>query len=126
MVNDLTLFNLLHFMPFNEYENEIFSCDKLIIDKFISQLDNNEFYLGGQIKMKHNDIINLDSIQQVREINRKRDIEYGCPYNGFEYASILNSIKELQFIENMIIKYNNIMTIREKEKLSEYNSNYNV
>lgn len=126
MVNDLTLFNLLHFMPLNEYENEIFSCDKLIIDKFISQLDNNEFYLGGQIKMKHNDIINLDSIQQVREINRKRDIEYGGPYNGFEYASILNSIKELQFIENMIIKYNNIMTIREKEKLSEYNSNYNV
>ena len=55
-------------MPLNEYENEIFSCDKLIIDKFISQLDNNEFYLGGQIKMKHNDIINLDSIQQVREI----------------------------------------------------------
>jgi len=126
MVNDLTLFNLLHFTPLNEYENEIFSCDKLIIDKFINQLDNGTFYLGGQLKMKHNDIINLDSIQQVREINRKRDIEYGGPCNGFEAASILNSIKELQFIENMIIKYNKIMEIREKEKLDESNFNYNV
>jgi len=126
MANNLTLLNLLHFTPLNEYENEIFSCDKLIIDKFISQLDNGTFYLGGQLKMKHNDIINLDSIQQVREINRKMDIEYGGPYNGFEAASIRNSIMELQFIENMIIKYNKIMEIREKEKLSQPNSNYNI
>jgi hypothetical protein len=126
MANNLTLLNLLHFTPLHEYENEIFSCDKLIIDKFISQLDNGTFYLGGQLKMKHNDIINLDSIQQVREINRKRDIEYGGPYNGFEYASIRKSIMELQFVENMIIKYNKIMEIREKEKLDESNFNYNV
>jgi len=126
MVNDLTLFNLLHFTPLNESENELFDCDKLIINHFISQLDNDMFYLGGQVKMKHNDIINLDSIQQVREINRKRDIEYGAACNGFEYASIRNSIIELQFIENMIIKYNKIMEIREKEKLDESNFNYNV
>ena len=126
MVNNLTLLNLLHFTPLNEYENAIFSCDKLIIDKFISQLDNGTFYLGGQLKMKHNDIINLDSIQQVREINKKRDIEYGCPYNSFEYASIRKSIMELEFIENMIIKYNLIMEIREKEKLDEDNFNNNI
>lgn len=126
MFNNLTVFNLLHFTPLNEFENEIFNCDKLIINQFISQLDNDTFYLGGQLKMKHNDIINLDSIQQVREINRKRDIEYGSACNGFEYASIRNSIIELQFIENMIIKYNKIMEIREKEKLSESNSNYDI
>jgi hypothetical protein len=126
MVNNLTLFSLLHFTPLNEYENEIFSCDKLIINHFISQLDNDIFYLGGQVKMKHDDIINLDSIQQVREINRKRDIEYGGACNGFEFASIRNSIIELQFIENMIMKYNKIMEIREKEKLSESNSNYDI
>jgi len=126
MVDNLTLFNLLHFTPLNDYENDLFDCDKLIINHFISQLDNDMFYLGGQVKMKHNDIINLDSIQQVREINRKRDIEYGTACNGFEYASIRNSIIELQFIENMIIKYNKIMTIREKEKLSEPDSNNNI
>jgi hypothetical protein len=126
MVEHLTLFNLMHFTPLNESENELFDCDKLIIKHFITQLDNDMFYLGGQLKMKHNDIINLDSIQQVREINRKRDIEYGGPCNGFEAASIRNSIIELQFIENMIIKYNTIMTIREKEKLSEPYSNNNI
>ena len=60
MVNDLTLFNLLHFMKLNENEKELFNFDKLIIEKFISQLDNDTFYLGGQLKMKHNDIINLN------------------------------------------------------------------
>ena len=126
MFNNLTLFNLLHFMPLNEYETELFNFDKLIIEQFITQLDKNQFYLGGQLKMKHNDIINLDSIQQVREINKKRDIEYGCPYNSFEYASIRKSIMELEFIENMIIKYNLIMEIREKEKLDQDNFNNNI
>lgn len=126
MVNNLTLFNLLHFMPLNEYENELFNFDKFIIKGFISKLDKGIFYLGGQLKMNHNDIINLSSIQQVREINRKRDIEYGGPFNGFEYASMRQSIMELEFIENMIIKYNIIMEIREKEKLDELNFNNNI
>ncbi len=126
MFNKLTLFNLFHFMPLNEYENELYNFDKLIIEQFITQLDKHQFYLGGQLKMKHNDIINLDSIQQVREINKKRDIEYGGPYNSFEYASMRKSIMELEFIENMITKYNLIMEIREKEKLDEDNFNNNI
>jgi hypothetical protein len=126
MCTNITLFNLLHFMPSNEYENVLFNFDKLIIEKFISQLDKDRFYLGGQLKMKHNDIINVDSIQQVREIHRKRDIEYGDPCNSFEAASIRHSIMELEFIENMIIKYNYIMEVREKEKLDESNFNYNI
>ena len=126
MVNNLTLFNLLHFMPLNKYENKLFNFDKFIIKKFINELDKDLFYLGGQLKIKHNDIINLDSIKQVREINKKKDIEYGGPYNSFEYASMRKSIMELEFIENMIIKYNLIMEIREKEKLDEGNFNYNI
>jgi hypothetical protein len=126
MDNNLTLFNLLHFNPLNEYEIEIFNYDKLVIKHFIYQLDNDIFYLGGQLKMKHNDLINLDSIQKVRELNIKKDIEYGAVYNGFECASVHKSVIELQFIENMIIKYNEIMQIREKEKLSEHNSNNNI
>jgi hypothetical protein len=34
------------------------------------------FYLGGQVKMKPDEEITLDKIKEVREINRKRDIEY--------------------------------------------------
>ena len=126
MVDDLTLFNLLHFTPLNASEIEIFNFDKFIIKKFINELDKNSFYLGGQLKMNHNDIINLNSIQQVREINRKRDIEYGGACNGFEFASMRQSIMELEFIENMIIKYNIIMETREKEKLDELNFNNNI
>ena len=122
MSNNLTLLNLLSFTPQNDTERELFNFDKLIIDEFISSLDKGFFYLGGQVKMSHNDFINLDSIEQVREIDRKRAIEYGGPANMLEFASMNNHNKKLVFIENMIKAYNLIMEIREKN-LNDINSN---
>jgi hypothetical protein len=123
---DLTLFNLFNFMPLNDNEKNLYNFDKIIISRFNRELDEGFFYLGGQIKMSHNDTINLDSIQQVREIREQRSIEYGPPCNSFEAARIYTTQKEIELIESMIKAYNVIMEIREKEKLNKDNSNYNI
>ena len=115
MNNNLTLFNLLNFMPLNENEKELFNFDKATIIRFNEDLDNGFFYLGGQLKMKHNDIIKLESIQYVREINEQRNREYGGPCNSWEAASMYRSQKELELVENMIKAYNVIMEIRENK-----------
>ena len=111
---EITLINLLTFIPSNDTEKELFNFDDKIIAEFIAELNKNIFYLGGQLKMKADDIINADSIQQVREINLKRDIDYGGPCNCWELCSMRNSLAQLEFIENMILKYNIIMELREK------------
>jgi hypothetical protein len=113
-------------MPLNDTEKELYNFDNSIINRFNKDLDNGFFYLGGQIKMSHNDIVNLDSIQKVREINEQRNREYGGPCNSWEAASMYRSVKELELVENMIKAYNLIMEIREKEKLNEDNFNYNI
>lgn len=117
MSNNLTFLNLLTFTPQNDIEKELFNFDKVVIDHIISNLDKGCFYLGGQVKMSHNDLINLDSIKRIREIDRKRETEYGGPANMLELVSINNHKKQLEFIENMIIKHNEIMEIRENEKI---------
>jgi len=114
----ITLFNLFHFIPLNDKEKELFNFDKNIINRFIFNLDKDAFYLGGHIKMKHNDIISLNSIQKVREIDEKIICEYGAPCNSFEAASVYTAHKEVELIENMIKVYILIMETREKEKKS--------
>lgn len=117
--NTLTIFNLLTFNTtvLTEIEKELFGFDQNMIQQFMDKLDKGYFYLGGQIKMNHNDLISLEDIEKVRVINKNREIEYGGPCNSFEAASINTSKKELEFIENMIIKYNIIMNNRENSKL---------
>ena len=112
----VTLFNLLMFNTTElcELEKKIFDFDERIIKRFLSELDKCTFYLGGQLKMGPNDIINLETVEKVREISRKRIIEYGGPCNSFEAASIYQANKDLEFVENMIKKYNQIMEMREK------------
>lgn len=124
MANNLTVFNLFHFTPLNEREKEFFNFDKTIINRFIFNLDKGMFYLGGHIKMKHNDLIGLDSIKKVREIHEKIICEYGAPSNSFEAASIYTAQKEVEFIENMIKAHILIMETREKEKKTLYNYPY--
>lgn len=132
MSDNLTLFNLLTFIPQNDDEKEIFKFDKFInqfdklINQIISDLDKGVFYLGGQLKMTHNDLINLDLIERVREINRIKRIQYGDPCNYLEASSIFIHNKKLETIENMIIKFNLIMELRGKEKLNKFNCNYNI
>lgn len=122
----ITIFNLFHFNPLNDKEKELFNFDKTIIDRFIINLDKDIFYLGGHIKMKHNDIITLDYIKKVREINEKITCEYGAPRNSWDLASVYTAYKEVEFIENMIKVYTLIMETREKEKesLKNYDCHY--
>ena len=101
--NNLTIIKLFYFFKNEEMENDY---NKNMIDKFIYQLDNDEFWLGGQIKLLHDDTINLKLIQRVKEIKQKRLIEYGAPCNSFEMMSVYSSTKQLELIEAMIIKYN--------------------
>jgi hypothetical protein len=110
----------------NDTEKELFNFDKHTTQKFITNLDKDMFYLGGQIKMSHNDIINLDLIQQVREIDRKRYIKYGGPYNSFESQSIYEHTMNLVFIENMIKTYNEIMKLRENKKSNKIDLSYEI
>jgi hypothetical protein len=120
--SELTIFKLLNFILLNDNEKELFNFDKNVIDEFKKDLNKNMFYLGGQIKMKPDEPINLNSIHQVLEINKRRDIEYGGPCNSFEADSILNHLGKLIFIKNMIISYNSIIELREKEDLNKCNS----
>jgi hypothetical protein len=125
-MSDCTISILVNFMPLNDREKEIFSFDENIINEFKSNLNKDMFYLGGHLKMKHNEIINLDSIEKVRTIDKQREIEYGGPCNSFEAASILNHRRKLSIIENMLMKYKVIMELRENEKLFECNSNNKI
>lgn len=122
----LTLFNLFNFIPLNDKEKQLYTFDKSIINKLNTDLDNDCFYLGGQIKMSHNEVVNLDSIQKIRDIYKQRNIEYGGPCNSFEAASIYRAQNELALVESMIKSYSLIMEIREKENLNHDNSNYNI
>ena len=126
MTCNLTIFNLLNFMPLNDNEKQLYNFDKDIINRLNTDLDKGFFYLGGQVKMKHNDLINLDSIQKVRVIYEERNREYGGPCNSWEAASMYRAQKELELVESMIKVYYLIMEIREKENLNEDNSNYNI
>lgn len=99
--NNLTIMDLLYFFKDKEY-----SYDKNIINNFINQLNNNDFWLGGQIKLSCDDFINLELIVRVNEIKKKRLIDYGYPCNSLEMMSVYASTKQLELIEDMIIKYN--------------------
>jgi hypothetical protein len=114
MEYNLTVFNLLHFLPVNTAEKQIFNFDTTMIHRLNDSLDKGLFYLGGQLKMTHNDFINIELIQKVREINENRHREYGTPCNSWEAISMYTSQKELEFIENMIHCYILVMKLREK------------
>ena len=103
-VFDLFMFytNLLH-----NTEEEKLNFDRKIIYKFMSKLDNDLFYLGGMKKMKHDDIISLNIVEETRKICEQRFEQYGAA-NSFELASIYESFNDLDFIEKMLKKYNEI------------------
>jgi hypothetical protein len=102
----VTIMNLLYF-----FNKEINEYDKNIIDKYIRELDENCFWLGGQIKLNHNDFINLELIEKVKKIKNQRFIDYGSPVNSFESMSIYDSTRQLKSIESMIIKYNKFINL---------------
>jgi len=112
---------LLSFVPENDTERHIFdNLNKQVLNYYLGDTKqtylNGMFYLGGQVKMKPDEEINLDKIKEVREINRKREIEYGGPCNSWEAASIYGHVNRLNQMEDIIKAYTKIMYLRELEK----------
>ena len=107
-----TIYELFTFIPQTPDEINLFNFERERINKLLDRLKTGSFWLGGQIKMKSDDIINLDTIERVKEINKRREIEYGGPCNSFEAASINKSNSELEMIENMVKQYNEVLALR--------------
>jgi hypothetical protein len=112
---------LLSFVPENDTERHIFdNLNKQVLNYYLDDTKktylNGMFYLGGQVKMKPDEEITLDKIKEVREINRKREIEYGGPCNSWEAASIYGHVNRLNQMEDIIKAYTKIMYLRELEK----------
>ena len=112
---------LLSFVPENDTERHIFdNLNKQVLNYYLDDTKktylNGMFYLGGQVKMKPDEEITIDKIKEVREINRKREIEYGGPCNSWEAASIYSHNNRLNQMEDIIKAYTKIMYLRELEK----------
>jgi hypothetical protein len=110
---NVTLRQLIAFQPENDREKEIYNINHDIINNMNKDLQDNRYYLGGQIKMGYDDEINLDSFDKVREIDRKREAEYGCAFNSWEYISINYHRKTLEETEAILKKYFEIIFSRE-------------
>jgi hypothetical protein len=91
----VTVYDVLH----SEYARNF---DNQVIQRMISKLNNNMFYLGGQIKMNGDQHIGLEDVEKTREITRKRLIEYGGPCNSWEMHSINASARELDAVEGIL------------------------
>lgn len=112
---NVTLRQLIAFQPENDREKELYDINHDIINDMNKHLQDNRYYLGGQIKMDYDDEINLDSFDKVREIDRKREAEYGGPCNSWEYRSINYHRKTLEETETILKKYFEVMLLRESE-----------
>ena len=115
------LISLLEFIPNGDEERNLFNTlKKDVLNEYLadtkSTWSKGTFYLGGQIKMNPDEEITLDKIKEVREISRKRLIEYGGPCNSWEAASIWRSERQLNEIESIIKVYLKIYILRELEK----------
>lgn len=101
--NNLTILNLFYF-----FKNKENLYNENIINNFIKQLDNGNFWLAGQIKLSQDDFINLEIINNVKEIIKQRFIDYGPPCNSIEMMSVNSSSKQLELIEDMMTTYNKL------------------
>ena len=117
-----TLHNLLEFVPENDEERAIFdNCKKDVLNEYLKDTNSSwskgQFYLGGFIQMKPYDEITLKKIDEVKQQREKRYIEYGGPCNSAEMSSIWNSERQLDEIEIIVKKYEEIYKSRVKKEL---------
>jgi hypothetical protein len=91
--------------------------DKQVLIYYSNNIRHGTFYLGGQIAMRPNEEITLNKIKEVREFDKKKEIEYGTPCNSFEANSILNSKILLNQMEEIIKCYLTIMYSRELKNI---------
>ncbi len=117
-----TLNKLIEFVPENDAEREIFgNCKKDVLNEYLKDTNHRwskgQFYLGGFIQMKPYDEITLKKIDEVKQVREKRYIEYGGPCNSAEAASIWNSERQLDEIEILVKKYEEIYKLRVEKEL---------
>ena len=112
----LTLQQLLDFQPEDDREKEIYNINQYILHDINSKLQQGVYYLGGQIKMSYDDKINMNLFEEVREINKKRLIEYGGPCNTWEAMSIHKHNTIFNETEKIVQKYFEVMKLRETTK----------
>ena len=120
MTNKPTLNTLINFVPENEIECEIFNINKNVLNKYFKDTkeywNKGKFYLGGQILIEPNEEITFLKINNVREIQIQKDIDISA-CNSFEIASINQCKRDLNEIEIILIKYNEIYKLRMKNIL---------
>ena len=95
MNTQISIYELLHTSCAGKYD----------VKALIQKLDANSFYLGGQIKMNKNDIINAELIQKSKDITKQRLEEYGGPCNSWEAISVARTETELKLIEDIFRDY---------------------
>ena len=122
---------MINFVPLNEQEGALYNLiDKEALNQYLNDAKNKyyggKFYLGGQIKMGPDDEITLQKFNEVREITKKRLIEYGGPCNSWEAASISHSERILDNAEKIVKCYYKIGYLRELEKVGKLNSDINA
>lgn len=128
---NLTLNSLLNFVFENNEEKEAFNKYSKVLAEYLADTKEKYYfgyyYLGGQIKMHPDDELSLKTIEKVRNITEQKLIDSGGPCNSWEAASIWNSERQLNEIENLIKTVLNIFTVREaKKQLDKSILNYDV
>jgi hypothetical protein len=119
-----TLNKLIEFVPENDTEREIFgNCKKDVLNEYLQDTNhrwsNGQFYLGGFIQMKPDEEITLKIIDRVKQERERRYIEYGGPCNSAEAASMWNSERQLDEIEILVKKYEEIYKLRVEKELNK-------
>jgi len=120
MTSKVTLNTLIHFVPQNENEHEIFNINKNVLTKYFKDTTESwskgKFYLGGQIPMNPNEEITLLKIDNVKKINEQKMI-HGGYCNSWEMASVSAAERQLNEIEIILKKYQEIYELRMKNVL---------
>ena len=111
-----SLIELIEFVPQNDVEKTIFdSCKKDVLNEYLQDTKSNWFngmyYLGGFIKMKANEDITNKKIDEVKKIREQRYKE-DTPTNSAEIASIWRAERQLDNIETILKKYEEINKLR--------------
>ena len=119
-----TLNKLIEFVPENDTEREIFgNCKKDVLNEYLKDTNHRwskgQFYLGGFIQMKPDEEITLKIIDTVKQERERRYIEYGGPCNSAEAASMWNSERQLDEIEILVKKYEEIYKLRVEKELNK-------
>ena len=123
----VSLNKLLMYVPQNETESNILNLNNYtVLNEYLNDTKSSwasgQFYLGGFIKMKPDEEITLEKIDELKIIRAQIYIEYGGPCNCAEAASIWSSERQLTEIETIIKKYLEIYKIRVSNELLKIKS----